>query len=352
MDKRVSRLLRKSQPKQLTDEWFAMRKDCITASTAACLLVRDSLTCDKYIQLYNLQDTFKKDGKCCNPYSSKFDYFRNKVIGSKFVGNEATYFGQRYERIVTDIYSVNNKTPVLEFGLIKHDTIDYLAASPDGITPDGIMLEIKCPYRRAITGVPPLYYYIQVQIQLEVADLDFCDFVEYSFIEFGTEQEWLDEETLEIPVYNRGLYIQIEKYDDNNEIMGPEHNEYVYPEKQYIDDIDYLVGWSRHLMAGAETEKARISVIYYKVNDLSVVRIERDRVWFENANKVLEKEWNKVLYYRQGSNYKKLIEHQSVKSDAEPVVLDINYVNKYSTGPPPGFTNQQYILDSEDDEEY
>ena len=53
-----------------------------------------------------------------------------------------------------------------------------MGASPDGITKDGVMLEIKCPYRRTITGVPPIYYVDQVQGQLEVCELDRCDFLE------------------------------------------------------------------------------------------------------------------------------------------------------------------------------
>jgi len=57
MDKRVAKLKNKKQYAQLTADWFNMRKNCITASSASSLLIRDSKTCDNYIQLYNLQDT-------------------------------------------------------------------------------------------------------------------------------------------------------------------------------------------------------------------------------------------------------------------------------------------------------
>ncbi|RPJ65177.1 MAG: hypothetical protein EHM20_17905, partial [Alphaproteobacteria bacterium] len=173
IDPRVRKLIRKPQLKQLSPEWFRARPGLITASSAAVLLKRDSGTCDPYIEEYDLHDIFDKNDRCCNPYSTKTQYFLDKCQGSKFKGNVATYWGQKYEPVVTDIYSKVNNIQVLEFGLLVHDTIDYIAASPDGITTEGIMLEIKCPFRRKITGIPPLYYWIQVQLQLEVCDLDF-----------------------------------------------------------------------------------------------------------------------------------------------------------------------------------
>ena len=38
------------------------------------------------------------------------------------------------------------------------------------------MLEIKCPTKRPITGFIPEYYHYQVQGQLEVCNLNYCDF--------------------------------------------------------------------------------------------------------------------------------------------------------------------------------
>lgn len=341
MDKKVSLLMQKKQPEQLSKEWFDMRKNCITASSAASLLVRDSVTCDTYIQEYKLQNVFKKDGKCCNPYSSKLDYIKNKVLGSTFKGSVATYWGQKYEQIVQDIYSVNNKTQVLEFGLLPHNTIPFLACSPDGITPNGVMLEIKCPFRRVIDGIPPFYYFIQVQIQLETCDLEVCDFVEYSFVEFGTKEEWLDDETLDIPIYNRGLFIQIESLDSDGNLLGPEKNEYVYPDKKYIDDQDALIGWSDYYMSNVNrgVKGKRFSIVYYKVNDLSVVRIKRDRVWFQNVLPVFKKEWEKIVYYRQGNNHLKLKEEDICKEDTPYVTIHL--------GRPPGFEDTCILSETE-----
>ena len=326
MDKKVARLLKKPQPQQLTQEWFSARQNAITASSAASLLIRDNNTCDNYIKLYNLQDTFKKDYKCCNPYSSKFDYFKTKVFGSKFKGSEATFHGQKYEKVASDIYSVKFDASIFEFGLITHETIPWLAASPDGITEKGIMIEIKCPYRRKITGIPPFYYYIQCQLQLEVCDLEFCDFTEYTLVEFDTLQEWLDDETLEIDIHNKGLLIQIQHLDEDGLPEKDTPKEYEYPPKQYIDNTAALIGWSNHCLANINKDLAiSVSVVYYKVTDASIVRIKRDQEWFNAVKPVLEKEWNKIIYYRQGANKSKLIEEEVRSFESVPVVMSINY---------------------------
>jgi len=70
------------------------------------------------------------------------------------------------------------QTRLYEFGCIPHPRVDWLAASPDGITEDGVMVEIKCPYSRTPKGIPSLTYYTQIQAQLEVCDFEICDFME------------------------------------------------------------------------------------------------------------------------------------------------------------------------------
>ena len=73
-------------------------------------------------------------------------------------------------------------TRLYEMGCMKHPTLAFLGASPDGINClenhplYGRMLEIKNPVSREITGVPKDEYWVQMQLQMEVANLDRCDF--------------------------------------------------------------------------------------------------------------------------------------------------------------------------------
>lgn len=54
----------------------------------------------------------------------------------------------------------------------------WLKGSPDGMTTNGILLEIKCPQRLKAGYVRPQYY-AQVQLLMEIMDTDACHFVQY-----------------------------------------------------------------------------------------------------------------------------------------------------------------------------
>ena len=83
---------------------------------------------------------------------------------------------------------------LLNFGLIGHPTIPFLAGSVDGIwdpNPPGTPLEqrkkprvveVKCPWKRVIVpgGAPPAHYMDQMQALMEILDLDECDFIQFS----------------------------------------------------------------------------------------------------------------------------------------------------------------------------
>ena len=60
-----------------------------------------------------------------------------------FTGNEATAHGQKYEDEAISIYEKQTGKRVLRPGLEYHQTISGIAGSPDGITEDGILVEVK-----------------------------------------------------------------------------------------------------------------------------------------------------------------------------------------------------------------
>jgi hypothetical protein len=100
----------------------------------------------------------------------------------------ATTWGHRFESVVRDIYeqelagpgSVNDS-----LGRFTHARIPWISASPDGIVTKGPLagrlLEIKAPKTRQPGGFVPPEYYVQMQIQMEVCDVDVVDFVEAQF---------------------------------------------------------------------------------------------------------------------------------------------------------------------------
>jgi putative phage-type endonuclease len=280
LDPRVEALMKIPQPEQRSLEWYKARKNKITASSAACLLIKDDRTCDDYIKEYNLENSFEKNGKCANPYSKREDYIMEKASGvSNFTGNVATYWGQKYEPVATQIYEKRAKQKVYEFGLLPHKTIPFISASPDGIREDGVMLEIKCPYRRKITGIPPFYYWIQVMLQLEVCDLDSCDFLEIEFVEYNTLFEFMEDSIDGGVVEEKGLIIQITDIPEEFDKM-----EYVYPPMEATESIETLLEWKEQKIKELQQiHKAKtIDVIYWKAICVSIVNIKRNNKWFES----------------------------------------------------------------------
>ena len=192
---RVKTLLKKPQPVQRSPEWFANRNTLVTASEAASCLTTSKKVCERYANLYDISNFKYNDTKSANSYEKMNDYILKKCkafYGEKvFFDSVYTLWGKKYEQIAVNLYKRKNNTDVYDFGLLKHPYLKWLGASPDGITPDGVMLEIKCPYSRKIKpNYVPFHYYIQVQIQLEVALLETADFMECEIKELDTLAEY------------------------------------------------------------------------------------------------------------------------------------------------------------------
>ena len=127
VDKKVLRLLFKHQIKQRSTEWYANRKSCLTASDAATALGQ-------------------------NPYKKPSDLIKSKAGFYDSVPPDpamvrATEHGIKYEDEAAAAYAVlrPDLAPFFELGLIMHDKHPFLGASPDRITKDGILIEIKVP---------------------------------------------------------------------------------------------------------------------------------------------------------------------------------------------------------------
>ena len=248
-------------PEQRTPEWYAMRNKMITASDFGAILGHN-----KY-ESYN--KTLKK--KC--------------GLGQKFYGNEYTEWGVKYEPIATSLYELKNNTTVIEFGCIPHPKHSFLGASPDGITPDGMMLEIKVPKSREIKeGYIPEYYYDQVQGQIEVCGLEEADFLQCKIEEYSNENQFLKDNETEY----KGAIID---YYEN------EKKKYDYS-KINLDEKDYKK-WINGKKIIYHNKHVFINVSYWKLKTYSVQRVKKQNDWFSKSLPVFEKFWKDVEYYRE-----------------------------------------------------
>lgn len=109
---------------------------------------------------------------------------RKKLRLSRFAGNVYTRHGHQYEPEACARYERETGHVVAHFGLWVNREAPHFGRAPVGGSPDGVtlcgrLLEIKCPYTRAITGVVPAGYVTQMQLLMLVAGLRACDYVEY-----------------------------------------------------------------------------------------------------------------------------------------------------------------------------
>jgi putative phage-type endonuclease len=116
----------------------------------------------------------------CSWTSRKVAYER--AIGTDtFEGNDATRWGTANEPNALATYSAHTGNLVEPTGLHVHKHADWLAGSPDGLIGTEGMVEAKCPYwSKTPHQTIPLYYYLQINLCLECADREWCDFISWT----------------------------------------------------------------------------------------------------------------------------------------------------------------------------
>ena len=240
----IEELLKKPFIKQRTPEWFKLREDRLTAS--------------------DLHDAIK------NPLSLA----KRKLKGSTFIssGIPALKWGTMFEAMVIRIYSNIKDIKIHEFGLIINDDIENFGASPDGISEEGVMIEIKCPYsRKIIDGNIPEKYYYQMQGQLAVCKLNKCDYIECEFVKFEDEDEYLSEIKDIENNYMHGIIAQKKE--------GKEYN--------YIYSTENQNG-NENIIEMNKYEKEGFTFNYWKLKTINIQEVNFDKENWDNfiTNKI------------------------------------------------------------------
>jgi len=170
----LRQMITRDQVAQHSADWYAQRRNRLTASEFSQILDgrRGALLRQKVA-----------------PASEAADSFGSTVALAQEDGEMTPFsWGHRFEPVVRAIYELEIAgvdTVCDTLGRYTHRSIHYLSASPDGIVTRGALrgrlLEIKAPKSRQPGDVVPYEYYVQMQIQMEVADLEAVDFIEAKF---------------------------------------------------------------------------------------------------------------------------------------------------------------------------
>lgn len=329
-------------PEQRSKAWFAMRDGAITASDGGCVLDQ-------------------------NKHDKPYMFIVKKCIGRPFTSNEFCYHGKKLEEPATMVYAYRMNVQVEEFGLMMHPTIPFLGASPDGICNryklDGIhqskfvgrMLEIKCPFRRKIKKsgpikdwICPIYYWVQVQLQLECCDLEECDFWQCNIREYNTRVEFVADTDPDEPFrskkfgYEKGCLIQLVPKNRMDEIRNGNYLQVVYDDAIFIypkdiemspydcdmwvaDNLDDLKKNPKY------NDYVFDKVVYWRIEDTMNVTIKRDREWFAESLPRFEQMWNYVKFFRKNKkqlDYFKRYLDSRAKKDTKNIMGVVDKLTK------------------------
>ena len=279
------------QPEQRTDEWYKFRNSTLTASNIWKVFASE------YSQTQLILEK-------CEPLN--IDKF--KVTNT----NSPLHWGQKYEPVSILYYESIYSTKVDEFGCIPHSKYSFIAASPDGIVCDkssnlfGRMLEIKNVVSREITGIPKMEYWIQMQIQMEVCNLNECDFLETKFTEYLSREEYLlDDETK-----YKGIILQFLNGDIPHYIYAPFG-------LTDISSIKYQEWESSKFQENQNLEF--ITTLYWKLEKISCVLVLRNKMWFNCIVNNIENFWKILIEEKESGKYlerkknKRKYQHQDNK---------------------------------------
>lgn len=294
--RKVKALQKRPQPEQRTPEWYTARHKRITASEAASCLFLSKKTCEPYVEEFNIKNFKYQDTTPLNHYETREDYIIKKC--SAFYGENVfkdsiyTLWGKKYEEVANILYCQLNNTTVIEFGLVSHSRLKWLAASPDGITPDGVMLEIKCPKSRKIDeSRVPIHYWTQTQIQMESIDLNVCDFFECEIEELESEQKFIDQNLGDKQA--KGIVLEIAN-------SGPDPK-FIYPPISVRTTQEYI-DWRNEQMATRQD----LIPTYYFITKYNNQRVKRSKTWFNNVKDDLKRTWDIIMNLQESEdNFKK-----------------------------------------------
>jgi len=263
------------QPAQKTEAWYKFRWNGLTASSLWKAL--DSQSSKNSI-------IYQK----CKPLDL------NKNMGCNI--NSPFHNGHKYEPLSIMIYENWFNTKIAEVGAIKHVKYPFLRASPDGINVDptngryGRALEIKNPVNRELTGIPKKDYWIQMQLQMEVWDLEECDFLETTFKEYENEEEYLKDGIKFNETENNKLKGVLVRFYDGNEPV------YKYPpldlnKEEFEEWYDKIIEEDNKL--------SWIENIYWYMETYSLVLVPRNKKWFNYVLPELQDIWTTILKERE-----------------------------------------------------
>jgi putative phage-type endonuclease len=303
VNKQIDYLRSLPQPEQRTKEWYEFRNNLITASNAYKAFENENTRNQLIYEKCNIKkhdnndDLIGEETKTINIQTNTSNYVNV---------NTTLHWGQKYEKVSVMIYEHKYNTTIEDFGCIQHDKYKFIGASPDGINVDnksmryGRMLEIKNIINREIDGIPKKEYWIQMQLQMEVCNLDECDFLETKFIEYESYLDYCNDNECEM----KGLIMYFAKQDGSPF--------YVY---KPIDMLDSEQWEEENNEKCNKLSMTWIKNCYWKLEKLSCVLVLRNKQWFKENISVLRDIWT-IIETERKTGFDHRCPNKRIKKDS------------------------------------
>jgi putative phage-type endonuclease len=298
-------------PAQRTPEWYISRHNMITASNLYQIFGSPAL---------QNRLVYEK----CQPISQP-------TAEPTYINTElSTHWGVKYEPVSTALYEEWTNTKVDAFGCLTHNTYPFIGASPDGIITDpespyfGRMLEIKNIVNREIDGIPSEAYWIQMQIQMEVCQLEACDFLETRFKEYESEDAfYFDEETMG---KRKGVILYFVKRGQQ------------VPNYQYMpltistrdkETVDQWIQEQKEVQLNLETPQILFKTLYWYLDEYSLITVRKNDYWFQSVIpeitafwKLIEKERVEGFEHRAPKSRSRTISENDIKTNVQVIKIE------------------------------
>ena len=227
------------------------------------------------------------------------------------------------------IYQKRRGVIVKEFGLVPHPTIPFIGASPDGITTDGVMLEIKCPPKRKFTKEVPEHYWMQMQGQLECCDLEECDFLQVKLEEYQNKEEYLEDsnapsvqgETKDN--FPKGLVLSFITVKNGE-------TKYHYEYSEFYKSLEEIEEWSYKTISNHSKNYDTVKYHWWRIERYECTLVLRDRDWWNGVMPEILNFWEDVEHYRKVGN-QELIDKKEEKKKKRNKKKEDNSKSKKET---------------------
>jgi hypothetical protein len=252
--------------------------------------------------------------------SNKYAILEKSYLTPKFLGNAATLRGEQYEQVIANIFSNKTGYTIYDTTFIKIPEFsnsiceklnlkqgwNHIGDSSDGQyvkqiydetikkhIPQPCVIEIKTLSKnKPIRGFIPSYYKDQIQNHLMVTGYDTCDYIEASFNDYLSENEFM-------------AILSCKKFKHAG-VMGAifsssKKTKFIYTKIMYDpENPSWLQLAKQNIQVNFSLPKnnAKLSFIYWICTGYYNEIVPRDPNWFIQSVPVLIAAWSEVEFFR------------------------------------------------------